>query len=776
MGFVTFHAPLTLAFGPETLILLAVGVAALAASYFLIPKPKNKSRRFEPTTLSERGSYVPLLIGRRRVGAVFAWAGRRKSSKSSGGGKGGVLGGGGGGAKEYKEDGWHLLCVGPATKLYGICENNKLIWEGPINSTTSPSGTTVSTGRGSFTIYWGELNQPINEDLALDSAVGVRSRWPLMCYIQWTGKNLGGTPTWPQLEYDLETSLDGDGSVIPLAEARIPDGAEIGTNPAFMLFMLLTGNFPHGVGLSADDLDETSLQAISAILDTESIPGNVVVNDGDTIDNLVKSIMADTGMMMPMHEGRLVFKLIRDTTGESLPTITEDMITQPETEIDIDTRVTVIDRIVYTFNDIELQYKVQDVKIDNDSSALEHGRFTEEQNELVLPTDIGTAIKIADRRSQEAFANLAKFSFAGVRSPNLLIPGMAAEVENVGTVRILSVKRDTFTPRVDLECILDSLAVTESGAGQDDNTAQDSTLDPAEDTDFTWIQAPESFLSRDTVPSGMDLPSIAILVFRHRAHDQIEGAFIHASIDAADYQVVGLQNTHASGGIMSDALSASTDDIVATGPTFEASSFDILDVLDLSSSEQQWKNGRQLCVIDSEVFFLEHIDVVAVSDWAAATVYSSGSVVQPTSSGKQTGLRYVRTAGGTSGASEPDWPETVGDTVVDNGVTWRAHHYQYTLKNMIRARFNTVKASHSINDRVYIINQADLVVISDSIITPGVSLCVKTQPFTNLAEVDVGLVTPVCQFLDSDVINATFLSSLGGVDIVITHTGDGIRF
>lgn len=57
--------------------------------------------------------------------------------------------------------------------------------------------------------------------------------------------------------------------------------------------------------------------------------------------------------------------------------------------------------------------------------------------------------------------------------------------------------------------------------------------------------------------------------------------------------------------------------------------------------------------------------------WTANTAYNSGSYVIPTPA-KETGLWYKATGSGTSGSSEPTWPETLGDTVTDGTVTWEA--------------------------------------------------------------------------------------------------------
>ena len=55
------------------------------------------------------------------------------------------------------------------------------------------------------------------------------------------------------------------------------------------------------------------------------------------------------------------------------------------------------------------------------------------------------------------------------------------------------------------------------------------------------------------------------------------------------------------------------------------------------------------------------------SPWEASTAYILGDYVWPTTFN---GYRYVCTTAGTSGASEPTWPTTLGNTVNDGSVVW----------------------------------------------------------------------------------------------------------
>lgn len=58
----------------------------------------------------------------------------------------------------------------------------------------------------------------------------------------------------------------------------------------------------------------------------------------------------------------------------------------------------------------------------------------------------------------------------------------------------------------------------------------------------------------------------------------------------------------------------------------------------------------------------------ALDDWAAATAYSLGDLIEPTT---PNGFKYVCTTAGTSDAGEPSFPTTpLGTTVADNTVVW----------------------------------------------------------------------------------------------------------
>ena len=88
-----------------------------------------------------------------------------------------------------------------------------------------------------------------------------------------------------------------------------------------------------------------------------------------------------------------------------------------------------------------------------------------------------------------------------------------------------------------------------------------------------------------------------------------------------------------------------------------------------ASATQTFANTTQEMVI-----FSDPVNLGSTPSWIAATGYSHGDVIFPTTPNGKCYLCYEWATdyygSGTSGATEPTWPTTAGDTVSDNGLTW----------------------------------------------------------------------------------------------------------
>ena len=219
------------------LVMTAVSVAlSVASSYLLKPKPDAPLVDDRPKAIASRGTFLPYVIGRRRIGHVVTYVGRyntqRAQSKSSIGqflnfpGLASTAG-----ATYYLQSAVHALCVGPAYALWSIKANNIEVFKGPINQITHPSGSLVACGLGQFYIFWGEPDQPINTNMGESDAISVSSRWPGICYVVWDQATLGTANTWPQVDYEIETrpqeSAWPPSVVLPSSQAYVPPSPTI---------------------------------------------------------------------------------------------------------------------------------------------------------------------------------------------------------------------------------------------------------------------------------------------------------------------------------------------------------------------------------------------------------------------------------------------------------------------------------------------------------------------------------------------------------------------
>ena len=195
-------------------IMIAVAALSLAASILLRPKPETPVQADKPATLSSRGSFANYFVDIRRVGPVVTWVGDEIiKEESTGGGKGF------GSAPEtdvYYEAGMHVLGVGPCTCLYQILQSGAVILNGPITPESHPSGSTIDLGKeGSFSIFWGEGDQPVNTFLGDAGRIGVSSRWPFFCYVVWNRKRKGTARQWPILDYVIERKPSNHSAILP---------------------------------------------------------------------------------------------------------------------------------------------------------------------------------------------------------------------------------------------------------------------------------------------------------------------------------------------------------------------------------------------------------------------------------------------------------------------------------------------------------------------------------------------------------------------------------
>lgn len=88
--------------------------------------------------------------------------------------------------------------------------------------------------------------------------------------------------------------------------------------------------------------------------------------------------------------------------------------------------------------------------------------------------------------------------------------------------------------------------------------------------------------------------------------------------------------------------------------------------LDLSLILIATSDQETICTVQPTTFFQAYWPNL----WIASTVYSAGEIVHPPTLND---FIYECTIGGTSGAGEPAWGTSQGETFSDNTATWKTH-------------------------------------------------------------------------------------------------------
>lgn len=732
-----------------TVVLVAGGL--LFASRLLLKPPPGAPEGLgedTPSSISTRGAWVPAYFGTRKTERVLiGWAGNRTTTQEVVGGGGGKGGGGGGGEVKqtiFFEEAWHIIGLGPASELLEIRFNGKKVWEGPISSDTTPSGSVIDIGKeGEFRIFWGEDEQPYFGTLELITGIG--SIWPGVCYIYWQKMRYGTSPAQPQVEYVFKWECGGitlSGSDYLIDNGELLGGRAEGINPGHLMHILLTNDQWLGAGIDKEEIDNTSLEQMGIDLQAENIPVNVSYIDGSQVERAVSSLLQDMGYQLSLVDGRLALLPQRYVDGASYPELTDDMIVPPDNTREINLSPSPITRPVYTFkNAMGYNYRDQDVPFDDDGDASGFGVSTSRRVPLDTVTDIVTASKVAQRRWQETTVR-SSITLKALRAARLLVPGQALVRAGLGQLRVLGTRWSDESPVTELYCSPDSYAVPDIDDVLDIPTTGGNQQDPAADLIFKILELPFDLQTGNT---------LQIVIFRVRAHQQIFSADVYLSNDLTTYSNVGPQ-PECNGAKLQEAIPLGGPSIIEEGPIIEPLNDDFNSVLDLSMDTAAWQTGKQVALLNGEVFFIESFDAVDEAVWEASENITEGEYRRPAGFSS---LRFLATVpgigtGGQVGSTEPVWPTVVGETVQDGAITWVASRFAFRPKNMIRARYDTVFEEHAIDDIIMIADSADLVPFTLSSFTIGQLACAKTQPMTSGGAVDLASVTAECIILEGD--------------------------
>lgn len=619
--------------------------------------------------LSSRGTIVPVISGRRKVGAVTGWVGARAVIKEGGGAGKGSGSRTAGRVNIWHEVGWHMLCVGPAYRLNAIYRAGRIIYNTPINRDTTPSGSQIVVGGvEGFRIYWGEPDQDVDEQLPTFTGVG--SNWPYVCYVLWTVARLGPNPTWPVFEYDIEVRPEDlpDGFA-PEAAANYDDSLAYaftgGVNVAHTIAQLLFGAYPHGIGMPESVVDLDTLEDVACCM-SSSVLASSVITKARTAAETLAQIFEDFGIRMPWNPvtGKYEFVYLKAAADDAtIPEIPYTAQTGKLPEVVTPHLPQTGTSAVFRFADQEHGYNPTTVAVGDDGRADLATIQNSQQVSLETTVDFGTAVEIAERRGQEVIAQPTEVTFEFNReAAYYLIPGRIFTVEGrSGYYRVVASEVDLEAGLARITAIDDVYGVTESEYAPDStgNTPDDAGDPPdADETQQAIIELPAYLLG--------GAQTQAVVLPRIREDTSIIASTPHFSEDNTTYLEQDTRTEANTGGTLLDAIAADDPYYIAQGPTFTLQGPDAAEALDLSSDLSQWAQGRQWAVIGDEIFFVQKITAV------------SGST--------------------------------------------------YRLDGLMRARYDTSRAAHSVGAAVLVFDATDISVYSSFLLGVNKTLYVKNQP------------------------------------------------
>ena len=606
------------------LVIASIALSALA--YLTRPKPDNSTKiQAIPSVRSIRGSKIPVVHGRQPVSPIVCWdSNGRVELRESGAGKG-IPGTSGPKVPVYFQDAWHALAIGPGHKLHSIKSGGKPIWEGPITRDSTPSGTEVVTDRGTFVIYWGEVDQPVDAYLADSSRVGIASAWPAVMYVLWKDYELGQSPQWGNLVYEIEvrpnelSSLSGS---TPWIEESAAGEGDDGVNPAYAFYQLTTGPWPWGANVNTDKISWNRVRNLGALFQNEHTPVNFQGAEGETISDIVSRLMADFGFVLPQDGRRLAPLPVRHDVDEP-PLIGEDMVIGAGISDEIPQGRAPASIGVWDFRDREKNYRPNDVQIADDAESSRGRRPVRRTLTTVISRRV--AARIADLQQGEVLhppqQYSAKLGWAGRR----MHAGQSFRLADKGRVRVISRVCDDDRPDATVRFVSDSFGRSTGFDPGDITPNQDGGNASLADESFHAVELPY-----DAVGGNL-----AIAVLRAKDPESTsESANVYLSSDNATYTNSGLQ-VSAGSGTLAAAWGAETPDetfaVVEDGPIFdEGVSSRLLSIAsnyNLTASPARWYRGDLLlAVVDedtdqiSEIMFCRQLSSLGGGQWQAKGV------------------------------------------------------------------------------------------------------------------------------------------------------------
>jgi len=626
-------------FGIEYLIAYAI-IAAISIGAGLALRRRSSQSSMDvqseqPSNQTARGGFIPVVMGRRRVASCFLYIGDRETKEEIIGYTSGGKGGGGGSVAikqtVFLERGWIGLCCQRAFAVRGIYKDGRLLANSQFTKINVASGSRIDFEKdGSALIFWGEdhpeFTHPITQIddesmMLLQTITGVASKWHGVAFMIWDKLRLGQVARWGNMEYDIESAppieLDGytSTSIVGIESDR-------GWNPALCILLLLIQESPNGCGIAPCRIVYDTFNELGDLLNTEGISANILIQDGQTAENVIAGILEDIGAMLYEIDGRIAIKAIRKV-ADPLP-INDSQMLPPYEEIDRFHRITQTDQVVFTYPNVNRDFAPDIVNIEDDGSSEGATRRRQRRVALTIATSEGVAWKIANRRIQENFAPLAKYAIKFIRDFKNLTPGDVVRHPVLGDLRLIETTYDATSPITNCLFVQDTYGQAVNYTDPDDGGPTPIGTLPLADHLFSMFEYPRTLLQKhgyaQTVPAFVPL--------RVRKRNSVIQASIYRGLDPTELSVLTTTPRRQFGGFLYEDMRFGPADTRCLFSVFINNNYSgepgfsnldkALHIMDLISNtptttQNDWVGGGIVVVIgppgSEEVCFAKSIDI-----------------------------------------------------------------------------------------------------------------------------------------------------------------------
>lgn len=372
-------------------------------------------------------------------------------------------------------------------------------------------------------------------------------------------------------------------------------------NPAHLLSSLLFDPWPHGRGLDPSHFDIASLDSLALKAASESFSPGVIISSGEELESVISSFMQDLGLFIRLDKDTGLYKFVPIRGSDPLITIPSKVLGSPLPERVINISASQITKKVFIFEDRENLF--QEATIEDSSDNIQSKN--DFQSIETLPIRLGvlpdSAVLIAQRRISEDIQNPVLFSINVKGEGKNIQPGDVCSIpQSEEPVRIIEVEHQIGEPGATLKGFINSYDSIDTL--EELLTLLGPAFSPEADPVVQAFE-PSIFFNRQEL-------SIALL--RTRKHKNIIGSTITLSYDDISFTPINTEESFFFGGFLISALSESDPYVIEDGPTVFVgeTSPDIDKVLDLSSSLEEWRTGKQICIIGEEIFFLRNISSI----------------------------------------------------------------------------------------------------------------------------------------------------------------------